>query len=107
MARGSGRWENRDLRERFPLPSERKAEPRFDGHYGDAVSGDMRFERDGTLRWQGDAGEWRVHGDTLRLSAAGRDCEGAIASDAIYRLCSEGDGREERTQLVLSFTPDL
>jgi hypothetical protein len=60
MARGRDRWENRDLRHFFPLPAERHSQPRFDGAYRHDAGGDARFAIDGTLRWDGEAGEWSV-----------------------------------------------
>ena len=46
MARGRGRWENRDLWHTFPLPSERRSEkPRFDSLYRDDEAGELRFVR--------------------------------------------------------------
>jgi hypothetical protein len=106
MTRGSGRWENRDLRDTFPVPSERKSQPRYDGLYRDPGAGAIRFAPDGSLRWDGQSGGWNIHGHTLRVQAAHRDCEGAIDNTAIYLLCTEGEGREARTQLVLAFSPD-
>jgi hypothetical protein len=106
MARGSGRWENRDLRHTFPLASERKAEPRFDGRYGDDEAGEIRFASDGTLLWNGQSGEWLVHGGVLRVRAPEHDCEGAIDAGAVYLLCAAGRGRDARRQFVLAFTPD-
>jgi hypothetical protein len=106
MSRGSGRWENRALRANFPLPSERKSQPRFDGIYQDPDAGELRFAPDGSLLWNGESGEWHVHGNLLRVEAAERSCEGAIDNSAIYLLCAQGDGRDARTQLVLAFAPD-
>jgi hypothetical protein len=104
MARGRPRWERRDLRHRFPLPSERQAEPRFDGDYGDDATGRVRFAADGSLRWNGEPGTWRVHAHVLDVSAPGVDCEGAIGSDAVYLLCTDAE-LGERTQMVLGFAP--
>ncbi len=105
MARGRGRWENRDLRQTFPLPSERRSEPRFDGLYRDDEAGELRFASDGTLRWNGHPGEWHVHGTALHLRAE-RECDGAIGGAAIYLLCADGKGREARTQFALTFKAD-
>jgi len=105
MARGRGRWENRDLRHTFPLPSERRSEPRFDGLYRDDEAGELRFASDGTLRWNGHPGEWHVHGTALHLRAE-RECDGAIGGAAIYLLCADGKGREARTQFALTFKAD-
>ncbi len=49
VSRGRRRWENRDLRKFFPLPSERKSVPRCDGVYRSDEGGDLRFAPDGTL----------------------------------------------------------
>jgi len=105
MARGRGRWENRDLRHTFPLPSERRSEPRFDGLYRDDEAGELRFASDGTLRWNGHPGEWHVHGTALHLRAE-RECDGAIGGAAISLLCADGKGREARTQFALTFKAD-
>ncbi len=94
------------MRNTFPLPSERKSEPRFDGSYRDPEAGEIRFAHDGSLSWGGDSGEWRVHGDTLRLQVARRDCEGAIDDSAVYLLCTEREGRAGRSQFVLAFTSE-
>jgi hypothetical protein len=99
MARGRGRWENRDLRHTFPLPSERRSEPRFDGLYRDDEAGELRFASDGTLRWM------HVHGTALHLRAE-RECDGAIGGAAISLLCADGKGREARTQFALTFKAD-
>jgi len=105
MARGRGRWENRDLRHTFPLPSERRSEPRFDGLYRDDEAGELRFASDGTLRWNGHPGEWHVHGTALHLRAE-RECDGALGGAAIHLLCADGKGREARTQFSLTFKAD-
>ena len=105
MARGRGWRENRDLRHTFPLPSERRSEPRFDGLYRDDEAGELRFASDGTLRWNGHPGEWHVHGTALHLRAE-RECDGVLGGAAIHLLCAGGKGREARTQFSLTFKAD-
>jgi hypothetical protein len=106
MARGRGRWGNRDLRKQFPLPSERHSEPLFGGVYRLADGDELRFDADGTLLWGARPGNWQVHGGVLHLRAGERDCEGAIDADTVYLLCADGKGREARNQLVLAFSAD-
>ena len=103
MTRGGSRWENRDLRRTFPLPSERKSVPRFDGAYRSEEGDELRFAFDGDLTWDGIQGQWHVHGDVLHVRTASRECEGAIDATAVYLLCVTGEGRDAREQLVMKF----
>ena len=105
MTRGRDRWGSKDLRQFFPLPSERHDEPRFDGEYrASDGTGVIRFEPDGTLTWDGRKGKWHMHGSALHVVAAERDGEGAIDGEAVYLLSASGSGREDRRQSVLAFT---
>ena len=67
---------------------------------------DLRFDPAGTLVWGEAEGSWRTHGGVLYVEAAGRSCEGAIDSDAVYLLCEFGGGPEGRTQMVMTFVSD-
>ena len=106
VARGRARWENRDVRQVFPLPSERLDVPRFDGRYTGADGQTVEFSADASLRWNGESGVWSVHGGTLQVSAGTRAGEGAIDASGIYLLCRDGETRESRSQLVLRFDTD-
>lgn len=92
----------KDLRDLFPLRHERQVAPRLDGHYAGADGERVEFAADGTLRWNGEPGSWRVHGETLYVTTATRDCEGAIGFSDIYLICADGKALDGRTQLVLT-----
>lgn len=70
----------------------------------------MRFAPDGTVSWDGQTGEWRMHGDVLRVALADRHCEGAIDGCGVHLLCAAisggGSGRYARSQLTLTFAAD-
>ena len=106
MTRGQSRWDSKDLRHFFPLPSERKDAPRFDGEYvaTDAPES-IQFRTDGTLTWDGRDGTWQMHGTTLHLAVAAQEGEGAFGSNAVYLLSAIGTGRDDRRQSVLTFKP--
>jgi hypothetical protein len=91
-----------DVRYRFPLPHERPAQPRFDGRYHGPDGQHIAFDRDGTLRWNGEPGTWSVHGATVYVRTETRDCEGAIGLTEIYLICAAGSTLAGRTQLVLT-----
>ena len=103
MARGRPRWEHRDLRHTFPLVSERRAQPRFDGEYGDDATGRICFDPDGSLRWNEEPGTWRVHAQVLHVSSPGLDCEGAIGGEAVFLLCGGAERDDRGRQMVLGF----
>ena len=106
MTRGSERWDNRDLRETFPLPSERKSEPRFDGLYRDSDADDVRFERDG--RCCGTAR--RAYDMFMDKSFAFRQGVTTVrersAAPRSTSYAPRPQNRDSRSQIVLAFTPD-
>jgi hypothetical protein len=75
--------------------------PPYDGPDGQSIE----FAVDGTLQWNGEPGTWSVHGDTLHISVAARDCEGAIGFSEIYLICAGREALADRTQLVLTRRP--
>ena len=107
VARERERWGSKDLRQFFPVPRERHDSPRFGGVYRTADGQEtICFESGGGLTWDGEAGDWRMHGAVLHVAAGERAGEGAIDANAIYLLSASGRARSARRQSVFEFNAE-